>query len=179
MPDLTKAFHWTAAALVAAALVSSAPCQAGAAQPDRPAQAPAARTQKAAGTVYDGQPDFTEKELLQFCRTLPDFRSWVKASGEKPHPVMKNGKPDFAYSAKAAEWARFHGWDEKRFFCVMGRSAAALALVSEGRDRAARYRDMPKVSDAEFELVQTHLGELLKAGSGQEPPQKQAAPAKK
>lgn len=115
--------------------------------------------------VYEGQSDFTEEELLRFIRHLPDFRSWLKTSGEKAEPTMKKGKPDFAYSPGAAQWAEFRGWEARRFFCVMGRSAAAMVVVSEGEKEARRFRDMPRVSRAECDLVQKHLGELLKAGS--------------
>lgn len=74
-------------------------------------------------------------------------------------------QPDFHYSPAAAQWVSFRSWEPRRFFCIMGRSAAALVLVSEGEQAKKLYRDMPKPSKAECELVQKHMGELLKAGN--------------
>ncbi len=150
----------TAICLVCAALLAGTPqlCPA----------ATAAVQRQTAITVYDGQPEYTESELLRFASALPGFREWCRRTGEQPHPAVKNGRPDFAYSAAAAEWARFHGWDEQRFFCVMGRSAAALTMVmgrEGGRDNVPAFKDMPQVSQQEIDLAQKHLGELLKAAS--------------
>ena len=108
---------------------------------------------------------FTEEELMRFIRHLPDFRTWMRQQGEKAYPVVKKGKPDFHYSPAAAQWVSFRSWEPRRFFCIMGRSAAALVLVSEGEQAKKLYRDMPKPSKAECELVQKHMGELLKAGN--------------
>lgn len=104
---------------------------------------------------------------MRFAGLLPDFRKWCHAQGEKAHPAVRKGKADFVYSEAAAGWARSHGWDDRRFFCVMGRSAAALATImaEEGKKKPAHYKDMPKVSQKELDLVRLHLGELLKAGS--------------
>jgi hypothetical protein len=57
-----------------------------------------------------------------------------------------------------------------RFFCVMGRTAAAMAMVSEGEDFKSRPSDMPAVSEKECGLVRRHLGELLRAASGADAP---------
>ncbi len=115
--------------------------------------------------VYENQPDFTEEELLRFIRHLPDFRAWMRQQNEKAYPIVKKGKPDFHYAPAAAQWVEFRGWDARRFFCIMGKSAAALVLVSEGEQAKKLYRDMPRPSKAECELVQKHMGELLKAGN--------------
>ena len=115
--------------------------------------------------VYENQPDFTEEKLMRFIRHLPDFRTWMRKHNEKAYPIVKKGKPDFHYSPAAAEWVTFRSWDARRFFCIMGRSAAALVLVSEGEQEKKLYRDMPRPSKAECELVQKHMGELLKAGN--------------
>ena len=115
--------------------------------------------------VYENQPDFTEEELMRFIRHLPDFRTWMRKHNEKAYPIVKKSKPDFHYSPAAAEWVTFRSWDARRFFCIMGRSAAALVLVSEGEQAKKLYRDMPRPSKAECELVQKHMGELLKAGN--------------
>lgn len=114
-------------------------------------------------TVYDKQGDVTEKELLTFLDLLPQFRRWAHASQEEAHPVLRRGKADFLYSDRAAQWVTDHGWDPRRFFCVMGRMAAALVLVEEGGNEMARPKDMPPVSKAELELARKHLGSILKA----------------
>lgn len=114
-------------------------------------------------TVYDTQSDVTEKELLQFLELLPQFRQWTRAEKEEAHPVLNKGKADFLYSDKAAQWVREKGWDARRFFCVMGRMAAALVMVEEGGNSMARPKDMPEVSNAELELARKHLGSILKA----------------
>lgn len=120
-------------------------------------------------TVYDKQPPVTDKELLGFLELLPQFRAWAKSSNEEAHPVLRNGKADFLYSAQAAAWVQGHGWVPARFFCVMGRMAAALVIVEEGNSQSARARDMPEVTDAELALARRHLGSLLRAG-GDVPP---------
>ena len=81
-------------------------------------------------------------------------------------PALAGGKPGFVYSAAAASWVSSRGWDPVRFFCVMGRTAAAMAVVSEGGDLKSRPADMPAVSEKECALVRRHLGELLRAASG-------------
>lgn len=160
--------------LLLAGLVTAAPALAAAPDAAAPApgqQQPASQEKKvfprprSTANVYENQPDFTEEELLRFIRHLPDFRSWMHQHNEKAYPVVKKGKPDFYYSPAAAEWVEFRSWDARRFFCIMGRSAAALVLVSEGEQAKKLYRDMPKPSKAECELVSKHMGELLKAGN--------------
>lgn len=160
--------------LLLAGLVTAAPAMAATADTAAPAtgqQQPEPQGKKvfprprSTVNVYENQPDFTEEELLRFIRHLPDFRTWMHQQGEKAYPVVKKGKPDFYYSPAAAEWVEYRSWDARRFFCVMGRSAAALVLVSEGEQAKKLYRDMPKPSKAECELVQKHMGELLKAGN--------------
>ena len=121
-------------------------------------------------TVYDKQPPVTDKELLSFLDILPHFRAWAKAGNEEAHPVLRNGKADFMYSPKAAAWVQEQGWNPVRFFCVMGRMAAALAIVEEGNDMTGvRPSDMPEVTEGELALVRRHLGTMLKV-SGDAPP---------
>ena len=61
------------------------------------------------------------------------------------------------------------GWQPARFFCVMGRLAAALVIVEEGNDMGSRPADMPSVSNEELALTRRHIGTLLTAG-GDAPP---------
>lgn len=121
--------------------------------------------------VYDNQPPVTDKEMVSFMEVLPHFRAWALASKEEAHPyVNKAGKADFVYSTKAAAWVRQRGWEPARFFCVMGRTAAALTIVEEGNDlMTKRPSDMPSVTENELELVRRHLASLLKAGSAAPP----------
>lgn len=123
-----------------------------------------------AANVYSGQPAVTEKELLAFVELLPGFRAWAKEGHEEAHPVVRNGKADFSYSPRAADWVKAQGWQPERFFCVMGRLAAALVIVEEGNDmRGTRPADMPSVSNEELALARRHMGVLLSAG-GTAPP---------
>lgn len=120
----------------------------------------------AASTVYEKQPPVTDKELLNFLETLPQFRAWAKANNEEAHPTLNNGKADFMYSPQAAAWVQQHGWDPVRFFCVMGRMAAALAIVEEGNDMTGvRSKDMPEVTEGELALARRHLGTMLKVST--------------
>lgn len=139
-------------------------------------KAKAARTRKgaaAAANVYAGQPAVTEKEVLAFAEILPRFRAWARDGHEEAHPVVRGGKADFLYSPRAAEWVTGQGWQPARFFCVMGRLAAALVIVEEGNDmRGTRPADMPSVTPEELALVRRHLGILLTAG-GDAPPIRQ------
>ena len=134
------------------------------------AQAPKAESAQA--NVYAGQPAVTEKELLAFADLLPRFRAWAREGHEEAHPVVRAGKADFLYSPKAAEWVTAQGWQPARFFCVMGRLAAALVIVEEGNDMGTRPADMPSVTNDELELARRHLGTLLTAG-GDAPPIRQ------
>ena len=120
--------------------------------------------------MYENHPPVTDKELVGFLEILPRFRAWAKEHKEEAHPVLRNGKADFLYSPQAAEWVRAQGWDPVRFFCVMGRMAAALVIVEEGNDMSGtRPRDMPGVTEEELALARRHLGTMLKAG-GNAPP---------
>lgn len=116
-------------------------------------------------TVYDRQPLVTEEELNNFIVLLPQFRSWAKKSGEEAHPIVNAaGQPDFQFSSKAAGWVKGHGFEPARFFCVMGRMAAGLAIIEEGNDLpGSRPMDMPPVDQKEVNLARKHLGELLTA----------------
>ncbi len=121
-------------------------------------------------TVYDRQGPVTEKELTRFLRLLPQFREWASAKNEEAHPFLTKGKPDFKYSAQAAGWIQKQGWDARRFFCVMGRMAAAVVVIEEGNDfKGTRPADMPSVSQKEIELARTHLAELLQVGGASAP----------
>lgn len=124
-----------------------------------------------AQSVYEKQPPVTDKELVSFMELLPHFRAWAASVKEEPRPsVNKEGTADFIYSRKAADWVKQRGWEPVRFFCVMGRAAAALFLVEEGSDaNAKRPPDMPAVSQAELDMVRRHLAELLKAGNDAPP----------
>ncbi|WP_300732978.1 serine/threonine protein phosphatase [uncultured Desulfovibrio sp.] len=128
-----------------------------------PLSIPSTAQAAAVSSVYDKQPDVTEKELFQFLDLLPQFRQWTRAEKEEAHPILRKGKADFLYSDKAAQWVKEKGWDARRFFCVMGRMAAALVMVEEGGNSMARPKDMPEVSKAELELARKHLGSILKA----------------
>lgn len=128
-----------------------------------PVSLPSTAQAAAASSVYDKQPDVTEKELFQFLDLLPQFRQWTRAEKEEAHPILRKGKADFLYSDKAAQWVKEKGWDARRFFCIMGRMAAALVMVEEGGNEMARPKDMPEVSKAELELARKHLGSILKA----------------
>ena len=128
-----------------------------------PLSIPSTAQAAAVSSVYDKQPDVTEKELFQFLELLPQFRQWTRAEKEEAHPILRKGKADFLYSDKAAQWVKEKGWDARRFFCVMGRMAAALVMVEEGGNSMARPKDMPEVSKAELELARKHLGSILKA----------------
>ena len=165
-----------AALLLALPLVAFAPCVSEAAQAPaakKKAEQPAAAAPAATGNtvnVYEKQPPVTDKELLDFLELLPQFRTWAKGNNEEAHPILRNGKADFLYSPNAAAWVQAHKWNPVRFFCVMGRMAAALSIVEEGNDMTgARSKDMPEVSEGELALARRHLGTMLKAG-GDAPP---------
>ncbi|MDR1857599.1 MAG: hypothetical protein LBR22_10690 [Desulfovibrio sp.] len=133
------------------------------ASPDKARKPAPAAPAPAATNVYDGQPPVTEKELGAFLQTLPAFRVWARENREEAGPVDAGGKPDFQYSAAAGQWVKDHGWDPRRFFCVMGRMAAALVIVEEGNDMGRnRPRDMPEVRDEELDLTRRNIGSILK-----------------
>ena len=159
---------------VLAALVLALPLAALAPGVAEAAQAPAAKKKEEQPApkvnVYEKQPQVTDKELLDFLELLPQFRAWAKSNNEEAHPILRNGKADFLYSPNAAAWVQEHKWNPVRFFCVMGRMAAALSIVEEGNDMSgSRSKDMPEVSDGELALARRHLGTMLKAG-GDAPP---------
>lgn len=114
-------------------------------------------------TVYDRQPVVTEAELGRFLIILPRFREWTRQNQENAHPVVNMaGQPDFMYSQKAADWVKTQGIEPIRFFCIMGRMAAGLAIIEEGNDMPATHpKDMPTVAQEEISLVRRHLAELL------------------
>lgn len=115
---------------------------------------------------FYNQPPFSSAELLRFIDDFPRFRAWARSAGETPHPGTTDaGQPTFEYSPKAAAEVERMGWTAQRFFCVMGRSAAALAVIEEGDalSGANRPADMPTVTDGETELVRRHLTSLLRA----------------
>jgi hypothetical protein len=129
----------------------------------------AAGTQAAAqATDVYAQDAYTEKELVRFIESMPHFLAWARAGKATAYPVVNAaGQPDFAYTQEAAAKARELGWEPRRFFCILGRSAAALYIVEEGADLTqALPPDMPAVTDAEIALVRKHLASLLRAGSG-------------
>lgn len=116
-------------------------------------------------SVYDQQPVISEKEVKSFIILLPQFRSWTRENGEEAHPILtKNGKPDFLYSRTAGDWVLAHNFEPRRFFCVMGKMAAAMVIVEEGNDyKGTRPPDMPPVTSEELDLARKYLGELLAA----------------
>ena len=126
--------------------------------------------QKAAAQAPDvyAQDAYTEKELVCFMESMPHFLAWVRTSKARVHPVVNAaGKPDFTYTPEAAAKTRELGWEPGRFFCLLGRTAAALYLVGEGTDfMQALPPDMPTVTEAEMALVRKHLASLLRAGAG-------------
>jgi hypothetical protein len=118
---------------------------------------------RAAG-FYD-QPPMTETELRQFIVDLPVFRTWVHTNGELTHPGLDDeGRPGFVYSPKAAARVEALGWKPERFFCLMGRIAAAMAILELGEPGLDRPVDMPYVSAAEARLVRRHFDALVRAG---------------
>jgi len=139
--------------------------------------APATTAAKAvipAPDVYAQDP-FTEKELIRFIESMPLFLAWARGSKAKAHPMTNAaGKPDFTYTQEAAAKAEALGWEPRRFFCLLGKAAAALYLVEEGTDRMQALQamppDMPTVAETEMALVRKHLASLLRASAGGPPP---------
>ena len=77
------------------------------------------------------------------------------------------------YSDAAAETVRNAGWKPERFFCVMGRSAAAVAIIQQGEAIIKTPPvDMPNVSDDELDIVRRNLPSLLKAANQTPTPKK-------
>lgn len=131
-----------------------------------------ATPQAHAAGFYD-QPPFDNAELTRFIDDFPRFRDWMTRTtgpGDAPHPTVgADGLPGFEYSPAAAAELERMGWKPERFFCIMGRSAAALADIEEGDALAGTNRpaDMPQVSAAETELVRRQLASLLRAVLGE------------
>lgn len=117
-------------------------------------------------TVYANQPPVTEKEVSSFIEALPRFRVWASKNGEEARPVVSSsGQPDFLYSDNAARWVSSNNFDPPRFFCIMGRLAAGLVIVTEGNDfKGTRPPDMPSVDPQEIMLVRKHMSQLLSVG---------------
>lgn len=110
------------------------------------------------------QPPFSAAELDRFIDDLPRFRDWLRTQGERVHPVVQKGQPSFVYSEKVARHVQGMGWKPERFFCVMGRSAAALAILEKGKALTDNPpATMPKVSLQEMEHVHNALSPLLRA----------------
>lgn len=110
------------------------------------------------------QPPMTEAELVKFIDDLPAYLAWARAHKEKAHPALSDeGRADFVYSAKAAAKVESMGWDAKRFFCVMGRTAAGMDLQGKkhGNERPVM---MPPVTPKELNLVRRHMEELEAVG---------------
>ena len=112
-----------------------------------------------------GQPPFSETELNQFIADMPRFRDWIKTHKETAHPILnESGEPDFLYSGEAAAYIKTTGWKPERFFCIMGRAAAAVALIQQGDAIAKKPPvEMPNVSASELDTVRRNLPALLKA----------------
>lgn len=127
-------------------------------------------------TVYAGQPEITEPEMQRFISVLPGFRTWVKSRGVSVRPTVTKGKPDFTYPPEVGSWLSGQGWNPDRFFCVFGRTAAGMTIVSEGGSAGAKASGMPSVSVRELDLVRRYLAGLLNAFS--EKPAVPAAPAR-
>jgi hypothetical protein len=116
--------------------------------------------------IYE-QPPFTEKELTDFVDALPAFLRRARADKMTAHPVVNAaGRADFLYGPEAAAEAQRLGWKPARFFCLMGRTAAALYLVEENTDLPDKLPDdMPSITRDETALVRKHLTSLLRAGA--------------
>ena len=181
---ITRFFLCACALLSSLALVLTlvlAPATATAAKQQAPAArqpVPASLAPEALPATVVPNPDvyasgeFDEQELLRFIDSMPRFLGWVREHKIAIHPDNSaTGKADFYYTEQAAAKVTELGWDAKRFFCLLGRTAAALYLVEEGSDQASDLpKDMPTVSKKEMSLVRKHLGSLLRAGTGSPPP---------
>lgn len=165
VPCLAREAGWVPIEKYSSPLLQDKPPAPAKARKKKTAPPPAARQRSASArnSVYAGQPPITEKELLAFVDILPQFRNWARAQREEAHPVLRGGEADFLFSQRAGEWVSEHGWDAPRFFCVMGKMAAALVIVEEGNDmKGTRPADMPDVAPQELSLARKHLGELLR-----------------
>lgn len=171
-------FFFLLCAAPAALAAAEAPKNAGVSRPEavsgrrtqQRAPVQAAAPAQVERDVY-AQPPFTGKELVEFTETLPIFLAWARTR-KAAHPIMNEaGRPDFFYTPEAAAKVRDLHWEPRRFFCLLGRTAAALYLVEEGSDLTdALPGDMPSVTRDELALVRRHLGALLRASTGGSPP---------
>ncbi|MDR0466575.1 MAG: serine/threonine protein phosphatase [Deltaproteobacteria bacterium] len=138
----------------------------------RKSAAVAANRTDAPQNIY-AQAPYTEKELVRFIESMPLFLAWARTGQSQAHPATSAaGKPDFVYTPEAAAKAKELGWEPRRFFCLLGRTAAALYLVGEGTDTMFTMPpDMPTVTETEMALVRKHLASMLRAGAGGPPPE--------
>lgn len=115
-------------------------------------------------SFYD-QASFSEQELLRFIEVLPSYREWARAEREFAHPSLDaQGKASFVYSKKVERKLQELNWSPQRFFILMGRSAAALAIIENpelAQDK--RPAEMPQVRPEEMELIKKHKNALIKA----------------
>lgn len=161
---MSSLFSWLRPILLALALL--------------PAMLMAVAQQGLCGAFYD-QPPFTEKELNDVIARFPAFRTWTISQNEKVHPEVDNsGRPSFTYSPRVADYLKEQGTTAERFLCILGRAAAALAIIEEGDavSGANRPTDMPPVTANELEFVRRNLPELLRATSDMPVPSPGATP---
>lgn len=122
----------------------------------------------AAEAGFYAQPPMSEAELARFIDSFPAFKAWSRKTGDRPAPSLDaSGNPAFTWSEGAAAKARELGWQPERFFFVLGKAAACLAVIENGEDYSAKARppDMPSVSKEEVAAVQRHLVSLLRTTS--------------
>ena len=100
------------------------------------------------------------------------FGHGSKPTRKGPPDRHEAGEPDF-YSKNAAGYIEVAGWKPERFFCIMGRAAAAVAIIQQG-DAITKEPpvEMPNVSDDELDVVRRNLPGLLKAISPAPTPKK-------
>lgn len=118
-----------------------------------------------AGSGFYDQPPLRELELQRFIDTFPVFKAWVRSSGERPAPgTDANGAPTFTWTEPVAAKVRELGWEPERFFFVLGKTAAGLAIIENGDAYAGPQRpaDMPPVTPGELALIQRDLVSLLR-----------------
>lgn len=134
---------------------------------DRPVQFTLTAAHAAEGGFYS-QPPMSEPELMRFIDTFPKFREWSRTSGDRPAPMTDGaGNPSFTWSEAAAAKVTALGWQPDRFFFVLGKAAACLAVIENGATYkdAGRPPDMPPVTDGEIAIVQRNLVSLLRVTS--------------
>lgn len=129
---------------------------------------PCVQSAHAAEAGFYAQPPMAEAELARFIDSFPAFKAWSRTTGDRPAPSLDaSGNPGFTWSEGAAAKARELGWQPERFFFVLGKAAACLAVIENGEDYSAKARppDMPPVSKEEVAAVQRHLVSLLRTTS--------------